>query len=456
MKIIILNFKKKIFDINNPFFVSIIKHSPKYFGASLISALAGVLMTKYYTAVFSPVEFGILSLYLTLFQYMQNLIGFSVDASYQRVYFDYNGKDRVDLLSTVFVFISGSVLFWGVVAVMFKDIVVSSFGGSSVIYSATFLMAVFFLYVNVLSRIGYNEHLSTMVFRQGTIQTFINHFCSFIFISYLKLGILGRQIGQMLAYGVNAAAYLFALKKIGKLDIGWRFRTDIFRRILFFAIPAFSTTVLAASLSYLDRIFLNYYHGAKEVGIFSLAYTIGQAISLIVEAISMALIPTLMKELAEDYDANINKLKHFDKIFCGTLIFMGIVLILFSNIIIQVLANQNYQHAAKVFPFIVVAFILGGFYKTVSAVLSFHSIVRFYPWLTILSFGINAMLNYLLIPRFHEIGAAYSFSIGVLIYSMIMHLIAREYFYNPYKVLISYCLMFIMITGLFFYSTNII
>jgi len=49
------------------FIKTVIRHSTKYFSASIISVGAGLLMMKYYTSVFSPAEFGILSLYTIMF-----------------------------------------------------------------------------------------------------------------------------------------------------------------------------------------------------------------------------------------------------------------------------------------------------------------------------------------------------------------------------------------------------
>ena len=40
------------------------KHTLKYFSAGMFASIISFLMIKYYTAVFSPKEYGILSMYL--------------------------------------------------------------------------------------------------------------------------------------------------------------------------------------------------------------------------------------------------------------------------------------------------------------------------------------------------------------------------------------------------------
>lgn len=449
MQKIILYFSNKLNKIDNPFLITIFRHSPKYFSASFISALVGMLMTKYYTFVFSPIEFGILSLYLMLFNYLQNFIALSVDSSYQRVYFDYKGKERAQLLGTVLIFMTVSAFSVSVIAFFAKNIVVRNFGGTSLMYYSTIILTIIFMYFNFLNRISYNEQSSNLIFQQGLLQTFLNHFGSFILIVYARLGILGRQLGQLIAYTINVIFYAKNLKRAGLLESELIFRTDMFRRLWFFAFPAFSTTVLAASFSYLDRIFLNYYHGAKEVGIYSLGFTIGQGISIIVEAVSMAIFPSLMVQLEQDYKNNIKKLKHFDILFCCILVLIGIVVFFLRDVIIQILSNRNYENSAQVLPFIVFGFVIGGFYKTVSSVLSFHSVVWFYPVLSIVSFASAAAVNYFLIPNYGEVGAAYAYFVGIFIYSLILHIIGSRYFYRLYKVILVYSVFFVIITSLF-------
>jgi len=275
-------------------------------------------------------------------------------------------------------------------------------------------------------------------------------------IAQFNLGILGRQMGQVIAFFLNLVFYRKGLRKSGYLEVVPAFRVDMLRRVLHFAVPAFSTTVIAASLSYLDRIFLNYYHGAAEVGIFSLGYSIAQSIGLLADAVSMALLPSLMVELAKEYQANIRKLKHFDILFCSSLALIGVLIFLSRDLIIHLLSNKNYLHSAEVLPFIVFAFVMGGFYKTVSTVLSFHSIVWFYPLLSIVAFASSAVLNYSLIPTYHEVGAAYSNFVGLFLYSLIIHVIGSRYFYRLSRILIVYAVIFLLVTYMFAVFVGII
>ena len=63
--------------------------------------------------------------------------------------------------------------------------------------------------------------------------------------------------------------------------------------------------------------------------------------------------------------------------------------------------------------------------------------VWFYPILAFFSFGINAGLNYLLIPEYKEVGAAFASFIGLFLYSLILQLMAMKYHQSKkYKIVI--------------------
>ena len=51
-------------------------------------------------------------------------------------------------------------------------------------------------------------------------------------------------------------------------------------------------------------------------------------------------------------------------------------------------------------------------------ILSFHKLTKFYPILSFISFGTNALLNYVFIPKYGIIGAAWATVISSILYSL--------------------------------------
>jgi O-antigen/teichoic acid export membrane protein len=173
-------------------------------------------------------------------------------------------------------------------------------------------------------------------------------------------------------------------------------------------------------------------------------------------AVNYALFPSIMKELEKDYTTKIRKLKKFDLLFWAALLAGAVFTFLFSDTIIRIFSNNNYSQSAVVLPFLVLGYIMGGMYLAVSQVLTFHNVVWFQPILPVVSFGISAILSWLLIPDFHELGAAYAFFLGNLLYSMIYHIIGKKYYHKLYFILIAYLSILIIVTLIFFKYAMII
>jgi O-antigen/teichoic acid export membrane protein len=80
---------------------------------------------------------------------------------------------------------------------------------------------------------------------------------------------------------------------------------------------------------------------------------------------------------------------------------------------------------------------MGGFYKIPSLILGFHKKVWFYPLLSAFAFGINALLNWYLIPLYGIIGAGFASFVGLFIYSVVMQILSFKYMSKRYIILIS-------------------
>ena len=222
------------------------------------------------------------------------------------------------------------------------------------------------------------------------------------------------------------------------------------KETLLLAIPGALTTLQSLLFVYIDRIFLKYFHGNTEVGIYSFGFFIGKGLSMIFEAISNVLFPKCYELMKDDYEHGIYELERFSVLYVIGLIGLTIGIVVFSPFIVNLLSNESYVNATKVLPFVVCGFMMGGIYKIPSVILGFHKVVWFYPFLAFFSFGINATLNYVLIPEFKEVGAAFATFVGLFLYSGILQLMAMKYHQSKkYKMglLIIYPLIFILVSG---------
>lgn len=394
---------------------SILKHSTRYFSTSIFTAGLSFAMLKYYTSVLTPKEFGIYSMYVIMIQYIAMLVFFN-DGGFSIMYFKTNDKKEYVNLNISFMIVLSIVLF--IIALLIMPWAVSFIAkGTYDIYMVSFIVGIGAGFIKMFYRILINEEMSASHRKVSVLQAIFNHGFSFILMSVFHLGVMGRQLGQLLGQSIS----IFQVLKILKAKTGFNFQfINDFKNLsetLHLAWPIFLSSLMVVIFSYTDRIFLNYFDGLSDVGIYSLGFTIAQSLLMINEAISLSFYPKVMKMLNENFKKNIHAIKNYNLYFSIFLLFITIILSLNSNLILGLISNKSYGNAQAIIPIIFLSFLFGGFYKIPSMILSFHKLTKFYPVLSFISFGTNALLNYIFIPKYGIIGAAWATVVSSVLYS---------------------------------------
>ncbi len=434
-------------------FSLILKHAPKYLTGSAIATGSALVMTKYYTAVFSPSQFGILALYLIMFKYITTVVSLNMDSSSVRYYFDYRKTRRDEYLSTIFWFITIVAIVTLILGLLLMDFISNWIApNTQVLYVVTLLAGIGAVYVSFFTRILYNEHKSTSVLKHTIFQTFINHISSFLLISVFNLGIFGRMSGQGLGFFLNIFTLIDEFYKKNLFKLNLQFNKTMASETFMLALPSIIAALQTVIFVYLDRVFIKHYIGDSAVGIYTLGYVLGQGLSMVYEAISQAILPKVFNDMNENYEKARDELEHFSYKYYICLAIITIVISLLSPLLVSIFSNDNYSEAADVMPFVMAGFMMGGFYKIPSLVLGFHKKVWFYPFLALFSFGTNALLNWWLIPIYGIVGAAFASFIGVFIYSIIMQIMSKKYMSKEYNIFtfLVYVLILTINLGVFY------
>jgi len=432
--------------MNQSFFKVILTHAPKYITGGAVSALLGLLMTKYYTAVFTPAEYGILAMYLVMFNYIKTFVSLNMDSGATRFYFDYRETKRDEYLSTIFWLITFIALCFVVLGISFSDFISNWIAPNTKnIYYITLFAGIGAVYVSLLTRVMYNEHKSSYVLKFTLLQTFANHGLSFIFISFFNLGIFGRMLGQGSSYFINIYSLLKTFLKEDLFKLKFIFNKLMAKETFLLSLPGAITTIQSTIFVYLDRVFIKYYQGDTQVGIYTLGFMLGQGLSIVYEAVSQAILPKVYNDMNKDYDKALKELEYFSYRYYIILVIITIVISLLSPLIVSIFSNENYSSAANVMPFVMAGFMMGGFYKIPSLVLGYHKIIWFYPFLSAFSFGTNALLNWLLIPNYGIIGAGFASFIGLFLYSVVLQILSFKFTSIKYKKFIFF--LYLLVFG---------
>ncbi|OOF20751.1 polysaccharide biosynthesis protein, partial [Salinivibrio proteolyticus] len=207
--------------------------------------------------------------------------------------------------------------------------------------------------------------------------------------------------------------------------------------------------------AYIDRILLQYYFDSSIVGVYTLGYILGQAISTVYSAVSQAVLPKVYDDFKDNYQEGISSFEVFSYKYYAVLLILTFVVSLLSPVILKIVSNENYYEAHKVMPFILGGFMMAGLYKVPAMVLSFHKVVWVYPLVSMCSFGFKILLSWYFIPTDGMLGAAFSTFVGLFLYSVILQIICVRHFNKKYAIVVFGGYMLILMIATLAFSTGV-
>jgi O-antigen/teichoic acid export membrane protein len=431
------------------------KHAVRYFIGSAYASALSFIMLKYYTSVFSPTQFGVLALYMIMFEYIKAMVSLNMEYGTTRLYFDYKKEKRDEYLSTIFWLLIGISVLVSFLAIILMPLIANKISSNTNgLYILTLSSAIVTVFVTFFTRILINESKSLSVMKQSVFQSTINHLSSFSFIYFFNLSLMGRIAGQGLGNIANLCLLLKNFRKNGLFKINIIFNWAMAKETFFLSLPLMFLYFQTVFFTYIDRIFLKYYFDNTVVGIYALGFILGQSISIVYGAISQAILPKAYESFKNDYNKNLKIFEGFSYKYYLGVIFLTFLVASFSKDIVGLVSNESYSESYKVMPFILAGFMMAGFYKVPSMILGYHKVVWVYPFISLFSFGIKLLLSWLLIPYFGMIGAAFSTYIGLFLYSFLLQLMSFKFLSKNYKYYIISIYSIISIVMFFVFKAS--
>lgn len=200
------------------------------------------------------------------------------------------------------------------------------------------------------------------------------------------------------------------------------FKLDIAKFALTFNMPLIPHYLAEYILDQSDRIMIQKMCDNSELGLYSIAYSTALVVKILVSSLNNTLIPWLYKSLEADKKKAIQSIINISCILVGSSI---VFFILVVPEILLLLAPSSYQKAVKCIPPIAssVFFVyLFGIYGNIEFYFNKN---RFTMYVSSISAVINVFLNYIFIPRYGYVAAAFTTLFCYMILT-IMHAVFIE------------------------------
>lgn len=249
------------------------------------------------------------------------------------------------------------------------------------------------------------------------------------FVAYMQYGVVGVLYGYLIGDGVIAIYISF--HQFGSMAA--KLRRDIIPASLKFGIPLIFTSVAFMILNVSDRYFIKYFHDSEQVALYDLGYRVAGVLNMfIIMPFTLTLMPTAYKMYGQPGDK-----RYYSKLltyFTFALIWAGLALSLFGKELLMIFAlNKDFWPAYQVVPLVILGYVFSG--MRIFAVLG-QFLTRNLKEVASTSIGaavLNVILNFIFIPQYGMMAAAYTTLASFLVLYIVSLLISRKYYPIPFE-----------------------
>jgi O-antigen/teichoic acid export membrane protein len=394
-------------------FGQLAKNSSIYGLSNILSRFIGFVMIPIYTRYLTPGDYGTMEM-LDLTAYVVTMwVGFSVSSAIVRFYYDYeNESERHQLVSTALLFVAATS-FAAVACLLPFSSWISKLLFKNPANGHYFMLVFASIFFSLLIEdcLVFFQVRQKAIWFAGlsTARLALGLTLNIVFVVLLKKGVLGILLSGLTTSAIMGF-FIFG-KTLSMTGLG--FSPAKLKKLVAYGFPlifsGFSTFVITFS----DRYFLNAYSTLDEVGNYSLGYKISMLISVLITNPFITAWSAKRFEIARQPGSDETNSRVFTY-FVIVLAFGALGLCAYINDIIALAATPAFRAAAYVVPMVVLGYVLNAVYYHFNYGILLQKRTKVIAVIMATAAGLNLLMNYLLIPRLHSMGAAMATTLSYL------------------------------------------
>lgn len=432
---------------------SILKNFASYGIGSIVTLVLGFLTNPIITRMIDPSEYGKYSMFTLFTSISLLIIVFGLDQSFVRFFYDESENDRSKLLmyclkfativniifSIILIFIYEKVTLYLFQVESFKLIfliIISNFILSFNRYSLLVIRmqqkAILYSSMQVLQKISFLLFFLSIIFSNE------NNFVVLVYTS-----IFSNAIVTVLSIYFEKDFWLNSFSNINlKIEVIKK------REMLKFGAPLLFTSLVTWMFQSIDRVFISYYSGFNELGIYSAAFTIIVLLNAVQTTFTTFWVPLAYEKYSIDKDGK-NFFERANRFITLSMLYISILLILFKDYIVYLLGSE-YREAAFIMPFLIFMPLLYTISETTVIGINFMKKSKYHIYIALISCIASVFLNFILVPLFGAKGSAFSTAIAYLIFFTLRTLVSKRLYKLNYALIKFYlCIFFVSIFALY-------
>lgn len=406
---------------------TIVKNGSLYLFGNIFNKAIAFVTVPIFTRLLSAEEYGIVNTYTSWVNLLAVIVGISLGNSIRNAYVDMK-EELGKYISSIYTL---SIVNFGIVC----SIVIIFLNHITLQNKLVWLCL-----AEAMGNFAINAILFKFIMEEEAKKRTILMVCpnligaiiSIILISIMKENkYYGRIVSTCLVsviFGLAIILYYLIKYKTFYNKKYWTYALPISLPLVLHGI---SVNVLGTS----DRTIITYYCGASQTGIYSLIYNLSMVAGVITSSAESIWIPRMTRSLQK---RNYQEFNYELNIYIYIVLFAFCGLLTIAHELVVFLGGEEYISGMKmVFPIVASSFLMFiyGIYVNIEY---YYKKTRMIAVSTIVAAGLNVLLNYVFVPKYGTVAAAYttlvSYFVSFLLHSIDAKRIDKEA--APYKMLI--------------------
>ncbi len=409
------------------------KHSAIYSLGNITSKLIGIVLLPIYTSYFTVSQYGILGILEVTMFIMTQVLLLGQPAAYLRFYDldEYKDKRKTTLFTILLLLLSTLLLFLIAGHLLIPKI--SSYFSQPDLFKIYFRLSLYIITLRVINNLFLNVLRAkekvvpyvTINLLKITSTLSLNIY----FIVVAKLGITGI----LYSYIIGESLTLLLLLPTAVSETTYKIDKKILMAAVKFGTPIIFSALSSMLLNVGDRYILKLLVNYKEVGLYDLGYRFANLLNVfLVQSFIMGYLPQAYKIYRKEGDKRYYSKMQTYLVF--VLCWAGLGLSFFGKEIIHTFAlKPEYWSAYKIIPVIALAIVFNGAKSVVNLGMLLKQKSQYIAMTTIIAAMLNIVLNFILIPQYKMMGAAFATLISFIIFYILCYIYSNKFYPIPYE-----------------------
>lgn len=415
-------------------------------GAVLPRAI-NIFLVKLHTSTLDAEKYAVNTDYYVYAAYLNALLTFGMETAFFR--FFSREKEKGKVVSTSFISLLISSLFFLILAIYFNEPIAFFFGFENplffklLVYTIVLdtIVVVPFAYLRVTNK---PLKFTAIKILNIVVFTLLNVF----FLWFVPYAIQNKislptslvtyynecpKVIHIFVAGAVASFSTFLLLIPAVFKFKFEFDKNLFKRMLVYSFPIMIGSLAFVTNENLDKLLLGDILGEKQMGIYAACYKLGVFMTLYIVAFRMGAEPFFFNNSHKE-----NAKETYAKILTWFTIFGAffmLIVVVFIDLFAKILLGKSeYFEALSIVPIILLANLFLGIYNILSTWYKLTDKTKFGMYFSILGALITIVFNVVMIPKIGFMASAWATLLAFGTMMLVSYFVGQKYYPVAYKL----------------------